>query len=136
MTYNTAIFNAADDFIRDLKKVAANLMVNPSDGNKSSTVSSFLKIIIINFCLIIYFPVMIFWKDSNSEKFGSIPLKLMILLIFFANPKSTFFLFFSIVYLEFQASIYGLAASIPDKSLVSDVAYMYLDSCYEMPFSE
>ncbi|VDN58737.1 unnamed protein product [Dracunculus medinensis] len=71
VTYNTAIFNAADDFIRDLKKVAANLMVNPSDGNKSST-----------------------------------------------------------------ASIYGLAASIPDKSLVSDVAYMYLDSCYEMPFSE
>ncbi|VDN04467.1 unnamed protein product [Thelazia callipaeda] len=32
-----------------------------------------------------------------------------------------------------MASIYGLAATIPDKQLVSDVAYCYLDACYAAP---
>uniref|UniRef100_A0A915ECX9 sphinganine-1-phosphate aldolase n=1 Tax=Ditylenchus dipsaci TaxID=166011 RepID=A0A915ECX9_9BILA len=31
------------------------------------------------------------------------------------------------------ASIYGMAAQIPDKSLVDEVVYLYLDSCYAMP---
>ncbi|KAI1709344.1 pyridoxal-dependent decarboxylase conserved domain-containing protein [Ditylenchus destructor] len=34
------------------------------------------------------------------------------------------------------AAIYGMAAQIPDKSLVDEVAYLYLDSCYAMPAKE
>ncbi|VDK81627.1 unnamed protein product [Litomosoides sigmodontis] len=32
-----------------------------------------------------------------------------------------------------MAAIYGLAATIPDKQLVSDLAYCYLDACYSAP---
>lgn len=31
------------------------------------------------------------------------------------------------------AAIYGMATQIPDKSLIDEVAYLYLDSCYAMP---
>uniref|UniRef100_A0A0M3K5J9 Mediator of RNA polymerase II transcription subunit 13 n=1 Tax=Anisakis simplex TaxID=6269 RepID=A0A0M3K5J9_ANISI len=31
------------------------------------------------------------------------------------------------------AAIYGMAAAVPDKCLVEEVSYMYLDSCYAMP---
>uniref|UniRef100_A0A1I7YDU3 sphinganine-1-phosphate aldolase n=1 Tax=Steinernema glaseri TaxID=37863 RepID=A0A1I7YDU3_9BILA len=35
-----------------------------------------------------------------------------------------------------SAAIYGLAAQIPDKSLVEEVAYTFLDACYAMPEKE
>lgn len=31
------------------------------------------------------------------------------------------------------AAIYGVAGSLPDKSLVDDVAHAYLDTCYAAP---
>jgi hypothetical protein len=31
------------------------------------------------------------------------------------------------------AAIYGMAAKIPDKTVVEEVAYLYLDACYSMP---
>lgn len=31
------------------------------------------------------------------------------------------------------AAIYGMAAKVPDKSIVDEVAYLYLDACYSMP---
>uniref|UniRef100_A0A914WYW5 Uncharacterized protein n=1 Tax=Plectus sambesii TaxID=2011161 RepID=A0A914WYW5_9BILA len=31
------------------------------------------------------------------------------------------------------AAIYGMAASVPDKTLVEDVAFAFLDSCFATP---
>ncbi|KAL7079789.1 hypothetical protein ACQ4LE_001348 [Meloidogyne hapla] len=31
------------------------------------------------------------------------------------------------------AALYGMAAQIPDKSIIEDVAHLYLDACYSMP---
>lgn len=42
------------------------------------------------------------------------------------------FLIFNLIQF-FKAGIYGMAAQIPDKTLIDEVAFMYLDSCYSMP---
>jgi len=31
------------------------------------------------------------------------------------------------------AALYGMAAQIPDKTIIEDVAHLYLDACYSMP---
>ena len=39
----------------------------------------------------------------------------------------------TIVPLYHQAALYGMAAQIPDKTLVDEMAYAYLDACYAEP---
>uniref|UniRef100_F1L046 sphinganine-1-phosphate aldolase n=1 Tax=Ascaris suum TaxID=6253 RepID=F1L046_ASCSU len=34
-----------------------------------------------------------------------------------------------------MAAIYGMAESVPDKSIISEVAFAYLDACYAMPIA-
>lgn len=34
------------------------------------------------------------------------------------------------------AAIYGIAGKIPDKTVIEEVAHLYLDACYSMPTAE